>query len=111
NASVLDCPSTRPGTYSVRVTATDSLGWSASAEANLTVAVAPPGTGGPGPKGSGPLSDAPFLEGFAASAVLFALVASALLARSSARRRESERLARELEEGAASAPPDLLESR
>jgi hypothetical protein len=105
SGGVLDCQPSAAGSYPVRVNATDSVGWSAHAETNLTVAVHT------APNGGGPLGVAgsPFSEGVLAALVLFAVIGSVLGVQRIARRREGDRLARELREGIDSAGEGLAD--
>ncbi len=100
----VDCQPTVAGTFEVTATATDELGWTASAKANLTVEAAPP----PGGKTVVPgFAYGSFLEGVGVVAVVGAIAAVAIGAQASARRKEREALASELEAGVAGAPTDL----
>jgi hypothetical protein len=105
SAGLLDCQPSAAGSYTVRVNATDSLGWSAYAETNLTVAVAP-ATRGAGPFG---VAGSQFSEGVLAALVLFAVIGSIVGVQRVARRREGARLAQELREGIDSAGEGLTE--
>jgi hypothetical protein len=103
NTTALTCVPTVSGNFTVLVNATDALGVSSLAEANLTVNVQPITNPHGGPASGIP----PFAEGLVSGAVIASVLVSALLVRTRLRASERRRLAEELERGVASEGPGL----
>ncbi len=99
DTTTLECVPTVSGNFTIVVNATDALGVSSLAEANLTVeahAVVTP------PHGGGPATGIPtFAEGLVSGAVVASVLVGALLVRTRLQSSESRRLADELERGVA----------